>query len=74
MTTQEIDELSKDIRRAIDEKRLDTSARLEIDLAWGDLGYCVYMDGLAAQEIAQKHNLKPYTHFCPPCYFWDPSN
>jgi hypothetical protein len=75
MTPQQIKELSRDIRKAMDEKRLDTSARLEISFAWGDLGYCVYMDGPAAQEIAQKHNLRPFSHpDCVPCYFWGPSN
>jgi hypothetical protein len=56
----------------MDEKRLDTSARLEIAFAWGDLGFCVFMEGEAAQEIAQKHNLKPFGHpWHLHWYIWD---
>jgi hypothetical protein len=72
MTPQQIDDLTKDIRQALSEKRIGLDARLEIAFAWGDLGYNVYMDGEAAQEIAQKHSLKPFADpDCLPCYFWD---
>ena len=72
MTTKQIEELSQDIRQAMDDKRIGLDARLEIAFAWGDLGFCVFMDGPAAQEIALKHRLKPFAHpDCLPCYYWD---
>ena len=68
MTTQQIEKLSKDIRKAMDEKRLGLDARLEIAFAWGDFGYSVYMTGDAAEEIAQKHGLGQ--RYKGECYHW----
>jgi len=68
MTGKQIEELSKDIRKALDEQRLGLDARLEIAFAWGDLGYCAYMDGPAAQEIAQKHGFGQ--RYKGECYHW----
>ena len=71
MTPKQIEELSKDIRQAMDEKRLSTSAKLQIEFGWGDLGFSVFMDGPAAQEIAKKHNMKHGVFLVGgECYHW----
>jgi hypothetical protein len=68
MTTQQLEDLSKDIRKAMNEKRLSTSAKLQIEFGWGDLGFSVLMDGPAAQEIALKHGFGQ--RYKGGCYHW----